>query len=45
MLLEVQKKASGIQFLQDNGLLSDPLDQKEVAMFLRENDMTIYDTT
>ena len=31
------KPASGIQFLQENGLLSDPLDPKEVALFLREN--------
>ena len=31
------KPASGIQFLQENGLLSVPLDEQEVAQFLREN--------
>uniref|UniRef100_A0A3Q2NNK2 Golgi brefeldin A resistant guanine nucleotide exchange factor 1 n=1 Tax=Fundulus heteroclitus TaxID=8078 RepID=A0A3Q2NNK2_FUNHE len=32
-----QKPKRGIQFLQEKGLLSDPLDTKQVAQWLREN--------
>ncbi|XP_068584148.1 Golgi-specific brefeldin A-resistance guanine nucleotide exchange factor 1 isoform X3 [Cebidichthys violaceus] len=32
-----QKPKKGIQFLQDNGLLSSPLDNNQVAQWLREN--------
>lgn len=32
-----QKPKKGIQFLQEKGLLSDPLDTKQVAQWLREN--------
>lgn len=32
-----QKPKKGIQFLQEKGLLSDPLDNNQVAQWLREN--------
>uniref|UniRef100_A0A3P9Q1V8 Golgi-specific brefeldin A-resistance guanine nucleotide exchange factor 1 n=1 Tax=Poecilia reticulata TaxID=8081 RepID=A0A3P9Q1V8_POERE len=32
-----QKPRKGVQFLQEKGLLSDPLDTKQVAQWLREN--------
>ncbi|XP_043993051.1 Golgi-specific brefeldin A-resistance guanine nucleotide exchange factor 1 isoform X2 [Gambusia affinis] len=32
-----QKPKKGVQFLQEKGLLSDPLDTKQVAQWLREN--------
>lgn len=32
-----QKPKKGIQFLQDKGLLSSPMDTNEVAQWLREN--------
>ena len=32
-----QKPSKGITFLQEQGLLSSPLDPGEVVMFLREN--------
>lgn len=32
-----QKPSSGLEFLQENGLLSNPLDMREVAEYLRHN--------
>lgn len=32
-----QKPKKGIQFLQEKGLLSDPMDNNQVAQWLREN--------
>lgn len=32
-----QKPKKGIQFLQEKGLLSSPMDNNEVAQWLREN--------
>lgn len=32
-----QKPKKGIQFLQEKGLLSDPMDYNQVAQWLREN--------
>lgn len=32
-----QKPKKGIQFLQEKGLLSDPMDNSQVAQWLREN--------